>query len=196
MDTTAESPVVLTLDSPLEVARWRPLVHWLLAIPHVVVVYALQLVLGALTIVSFFTILFTTRIPESIFGFMVLVHRYQWRTTSYILWMREGYPPFEFQGVAGDAGTDPARVSILQREQYRRLMPLVKWLLAIPHYIVLAFVFVGAFFVALFGFFAVLVTGRWPQGARDFLVGTARWYLRVQAYTGLLTDVYPPFSLT
>jgi roadblock/LC7 domain-containing protein len=195
MNTTAESPVVLTLDAPLEVARWRPLVHWILAIPQYIVVYALQLVLTALTIVSFFTILFTKRIPEPIFGFMVLVHRYQWRVNSYILWMRESYPPFDFQGVPDDPGMDPARVSIWRQEEYRRLMPLVKWLLAIPHFIVLLFVFIGAFFVAIYGFFAVLITGRWPEGAREFIIGANRWYLRVQAYVALLTDVYPPFSL-
>jgi roadblock/LC7 domain-containing protein len=195
MNTTADSPVVLTLDAPLEVARWRPLVHWILAIPQYIVLYALQIVLGALTIVSFFTILFTKRIPDAIFGFMVLVHRYQWRVYSYLLWMREGYPPFDFQGVPDDAGTDPAKVSIWRQEEYRRLMPLVKWFLAIPHYIVLFFVFVGTIFVAIYGFFAVLITGRWPEGARDFIIGSNRWYLRVQAYVALLTDVYPPFSL-
>lgn len=189
-------PLVLELDAPYEVARWRPLVHWLLVIPHMVVVYVLQLVLDILTLISLFTILFTKKIPESIFGFMVMVYRYQWRTWSYLLWMREPYPPFDFESNMTDPGTDPARVSIEYPEEFRRFMPLVKWLLAFPHYVVLMFVFIGAFFVWIYGFFAVLITGRWPSGARDFLVGVSRWSLRVQAYVGLLTDVYPPFSLT
>jgi hypothetical protein len=189
------SPVELTLDAPVEVARWRPLVHWLLAIPQFIVAYALQLVLEALTIVAFLTILFTKKIPDSIFGFMVMSYRYQWRVSSYALWMRESYPPFEFQSTPVDPESDPARLSILPQEEYRRLMPFVKWLLAIPHYIVLLFVAIGAFFAVIYGFFAVLITGRWPEGARNFLVGVYRWFIRVQAYVGLLTDVYPPFSL-
>jgi hypothetical protein len=71
----------------------------------------------------------------------------------------------------------------------------VHWLLAIPHFVVLLFVFIGAMFVWIGGFFAVSVTGRWPEGMRNFLVGTMRWSLRVSTYSYLLTDQYPPFSL-
>ena len=77
-----------------------------------------------------------------------------------------------------------------------RFLPLVKWLLAIPHYIVLALLAVGAIFSILIAWFAVLFTGRYPRGLFDYVVGVARWGLRVQAYTLLLvTDRYPPFSL-
>jgi hypothetical protein len=75
-------------------------------------------------------------------------------------------------------------------------MPIVKWLLAIPHYIVLFFLGIAAFFVAIFTWFAILVTGRYPRGLFDFIVGVGRWGLRVNAYAFLLvTDRYPPFSL-
>ena len=76
-------------------------------------------------------------------------------------------------------------------------LPLVKWLLAIPHYIVLAVLSVVAFFAVVIAWFAILFTGRYPRGLFDFVVGVARWGLRVQAYATLLvTDRYPPFSLT
>ena len=65
----------------------------------------------------------------------------------------------------------------------------------IPHFIALFFVGIGAFFVAIYGFFAVLFTGRWPRGAFEYLVGTFRWAYRVVAYFHLMTDAYPPFSL-
>jgi hypothetical protein len=77
-----------------------------------------------------------------------------------------------------------------------RWMPLVKWLLAIPHYIVLAFLAIGAFFAVVIAWFAILVTGHYPRGLFDFVVGVGRWGLRVNAYAFLLvTDRYPPFSL-
>jgi Domain of unknown function (DUF4389) len=77
-----------------------------------------------------------------------------------------------------------------------RWYPLFKWLLAIPHYIVLAFLFVGAFFAVIFAWFAILFTGKYPKGLFDFVVGVGRWSLRVAAYAALLvTDRYPPFSL-
>ena len=75
-------------------------------------------------------------------------------------------------------------------------MPLFKWLLAIPHYIVLVFLVIAAFFAVIIAWFAILVTGRYPRGLFDFVVGVGRWCLRVNAYAFLLvTDRYPPFSL-
>ncbi len=72
----------------------------------------------------------------------------------------------------------------------------MKWLLAIPHYIVLALLAIGALFAVIIAWFAILFTGRYPRGLFDFVVGVGRWALRVQAYAFLLvTDRYPPFSL-
>jgi hypothetical protein len=75
-------------------------------------------------------------------------------------------------------------------------MPIVKWLLAIPHYIVLFFLAIAAFVAAIIAWFAILLTGRYPRSLFDFIVGVGRWGLRVDAYAFLLvTDRYPPFSL-
>jgi hypothetical protein len=195
MSRSSVHPVTLELDSPLEVANWRPLVHWLLAFPHYVVLYALNIVQGLFWFISFFAILFTGAIPEGIFSFQVTILRYQWRTYSYAGFLRESYPPFDFTAAAADPGTDPARFSVEYPEKLSRGLIFVKWLLIIPHVIVLLFVGIGAFIALIGAFFAVLFTGRWPQGLRDLIVGTVRWQMRVNAYVYLLTDVYPPFSL-
>ena len=77
-----------------------------------------------------------------------------------------------------------------------RWLPLVKWFLAIPHLIILAFLTVGAVFAVIFAWFAILFTGRYPRGLFDFVEGVMRWWLRVEAYAFLLTtDEYPPFQL-
>jgi hypothetical protein len=89
----------------------------------------------------------------------------------------------------------PAGFEISYPAELNRWLPLVKWLLSIPHFIVLFFVSIGAFFALVYAFFVVLFTGRWPRGAFDFVVGTLRWYMRVLAYYHLMTDAYPPFSL-
>jgi hypothetical protein len=77
-----------------------------------------------------------------------------------------------------------------------RWLPLVKWLLAIPHYIVLFFLGIAVFFAVIFAWFAILATGQYPRALFDFIVGVGRWVLRVDAYAFLLvTDRYPPFRL-
>jgi Domain of unknown function (DUF4389) len=82
------------------------------------------------------------------------------------------------------------------KEQLNRWLPLVKWFLAIPHYIVLAILYIGVFFAAILAWFAVLFTGRYPRGIFDFVEGVIRWHNRVVGYAFILvTDRYPPFRL-
>ncbi len=84
----------------------------------------------------------------------------------------------------------------MRQNDLNRWMPLVKWLLAIPHYIMLFFLAIAAFVVIIIAWFAILFTGRYPQGLFDFVVGVMRWGNRVQGYAFILiTDRYPPFSL-
>jgi Domain of unknown function (DUF4389) len=88
-----------------------------------------------------------------------------------------------------------ARLEIAYPQELNRWMPLVKWLLVIPHWFALFFVGIGAMFVLIYAFFAVLFTGRFPRGAFDYLVGTYRWSYRAVTYAYLMTDAYPPFTL-
>lgn len=193
---TDQYPVQVELARGYEVPNWRPLVNWLLAIPHIIILYVLGIVSGVLAFISFFAVLFTKRVPDGIFGVMAMIDRYQWRVNTFTMFMRDEYPPFSFETVAADDGVDPARYSIAEPGELNRWLPLIKWLLLIPHYILLLFLGIGAFFVALASFFVVLFTGRYNEGMRNYLIGVTRWSLRVHAYHTFRTDVYPPFSLS
>ena len=186
-------PVNVELERGYDVQNWRPLVNWLLAIPQVIVLWVLELVAFVLWVISFFAVLFTKKNP--FIAFQTMVFRYYWRVNSFIAFMRNDYPPFDFATEPGAGVSDPAVVTIEDPGEMNRWLPLVKWLLAIPHLIVLYFLGIAVFFVAIVAFFAVLFTGKWPEGLRDFVVGFARWYARVYAYLFFLTDRYPPFSL-
>ena len=97
---------------------------------------------------------------------------------------------------AGPPSPDhPARFEVSYPSELNRWLPLIKWLLVIPHFVALFFVAIGAFFVVIYGFFAVLFSGQWPRGAFEYVVGTFRWTYRVAAYFHLMVDAYPPFSL-
>jgi hypothetical protein len=191
----AAYPVSLDFDHDDVVSRWRPLVNWLLVLPQFVVIYLLAIVERALAILSFFFVLITKKIPDSIFDFRVMTFRYQWRVMSFAFFMRDEYPPFAFDLGPDDPRTDAAVVTIERPGEMNRWLPLVKWFLAIPHYIVLAFLWIAVFVVWIVTFFAVLFTGRYPRGMRDFVVGVVRWTMRVNVYVLFMTDVYPPFSL-
>ncbi|MGH3757695.1 DUF4389 domain-containing protein [Actinophytocola sp.] len=189
-------PTQLDFRGSRQIARWRPLVQWLLAIPQLLIANALSMLRGVLTLIALFTVLFTRRIPRPLFDAIAMTFRYEWRATSYALFLRKEYPPFDFQPTADDDGADPhTLVTFTYPGQMSRWQPLVKWLLAVPHYFVLLTLAIAAIAVVIVGFFAVLITGEYPQGLRDFLVGVYRYNLRVQAYVGLLTDQYPPFTL-
>lgn len=186
-------PVRVELDQPLEVERWRPFVNWFLAIPHLVVLYVLQLVASVCMFIAFFAVLFTGRVPNGLYDVLVMYWRYQWRTYSFAAGLRGGYPPFDFQTT--EPMPDVATFTADRPERLGRLMILVKWFLAFPHYVVLFFLAVAAGFAWMVGALAVLFTGRWPESIRHLLVGVTRWSYRVTGYVTFVTDEYPPFSL-
>jgi Domain of unknown function (DUF4389) len=146
---------------------------------------------GLLVFPTVLMLLFRRKYPRWWFEFNRELSRFFARVFAYCALLDDRYPSTdERQGVRFDfAYPDAGR-------DLNRWLPLVKWLLAIPHYIVLFFLWIAAFFVVVFAWFAILFTGRFPRGAFDFVVGVARWHARVAAYTTLLiTDRYPPFSL-
>jgi hypothetical protein len=113
------------------------------------------------------------------------------RIGVYVLLMDDEYPSTEKQQAVHLDFAYP------DAERLQRGMPLVKWLLAIPHYIVLFFLYIGVFFAVIGAWFAILFTGRYPRGVFKFVEGTIRWHNRVIGYAfALVTDDYPPFRLS
>jgi Domain of unknown function (DUF4389) len=190
-------PATFEADTPARIANWRPLVHWLLAIPHAIVLYVLGIISGVVALISWFAIVFTGKLPDGLAGLQALYIRYTNRYSVYVYFLREEYPPFTFETVATDPGDYPGvRTTVVpELENRNRLTTGFRFILVIPHMIVLALLGIAAVFAWIIGFFAVLFTGHWPAGVREFVVGVLRWSTRVAAYYTLLTDEYPPFSL-
>ena len=190
-------PAQVEFHADRQIRQWRPLVQWILAVPHLLIARALSTLRSVLTLISFFAVLFTEQIPRPLFDVIAMTYRYEWRAMSYALFLHEDYPPFDFEPASDDDGVEPhTSLSITYPERLGRWKPLYKWFLAIPHYIVLVGLMIGAVFAVIGGFFAVVFTGEYPLGARDYLVKVYRYGLRVSAYAGLLTDEYPPFALS
>lgn len=208
-------PVTLEgqLDPQLSRGLW--LVKWVLAIPHLVVLAVLWAVFVVLTLVAGVSILATGRYPRRIFDLNVGILRWHWRVTYYAFGVlgTDRYPPFTLDPDA----TYPATLDVAPPEDLSRGLVLVKWwLLAIPHYLVLAVLTGGAAWtvdlgapdgaeaviggglvgvLALIAGGVLLVRGRYPTGLFDLLMGLQRWIYRVIAYVALMTDQYPPFRL-
>jgi hypothetical protein len=186
------------LTEPL--SQWLWLVKWLLIIPHLIVLVFLWAAFVVVWVISLLVIMFTARYPRSLFEFNVGVLRWTWRVGfySYQALGTDKYPPFTLK-----AGGYPADLEVAHPSMLTPVLALVKWwLLAIPHYIVIALfgggwarwpglLWVLVFFAAV----ALLFTGKYPRGIFDFIMGIDRWTYRVAAYSGLMTDRYPPFRL-
>ena len=146
---------------------------------------------GILFVPALLMIVFRQKYPRWWFTFNLELQRFTNRVGAYLALMSDRYPSTdEEQYVTLDIPYPDAQRDL------NRWLPLVKWLLAIPHYIVLAFLWLAALLVAIAAWFAVLFTGRFPRGMFEFIEGVLRWTNRVEAYMLLLaTDRYPPFRL-
>ncbi len=137
-------------------------------------------------------ILFRHKYPKWWFDWNVALTKFSTRVCAYLSLLTDEYPSTdEEQSVHIEIPYPDAK------NELHPALPLVKWLLAIPHYIILCFLGIAAIVCVVISWFAILFTGRYPRGLFDFVVGVYRWALRVSAYAFLLTtDRYPPFSLS
>ncbi len=146
---------------------------------------------GVLFLATMLMLVFRQKYPRWWFDWNIALTKFSTRVGAYLALLRDEYPSTdEEQAVHIEIPYPDAKKDL------NRWLPLVKWLLAIPHYIVLFFLGIAAIFVVIIAWFAILFTGRYPKGLFDFVVGVMRWSLRVDAYAILLTtDEYPPFTL-
>lgn len=199
MTTTPSYPARLQIgypDRPLD--RVSSLLRLIYAIPIVLVLALVggsngsggggaggQLVLGPLVM-----IVFRQKYPRWWFDWNLGFIRFATRVTAYLLLLDDRYPSTDEEQSVG-LELDYPDVP----QELNRWLPLVKWILALPHYVVLVLLWIGVIFSVIAAWFAILFTGRYPRGLFGFVVGVLRWNLRVNAYAFLLnTDRYPPFS--
>jgi hypothetical protein len=210
------SPLHLTGELDPRLSRWLWLVKMILAIPHFVVLVVLWAGFVVVTVIAWFAILFTGRYPRPLFDFNVGVMRWNWRVGFYVhaALGTDRYPPFSLS-----RGEYPAALEVTYPERLSRGLVFVKWLLAVPHLIVVgllvgdimlypisglnelggAMQVAGGYsvinlLVVIAGFF-LLITGRYPASFFDFLMGINRWIYRVLTYVALMGDQYPLFRL-
>ena len=148
-------------------------------------------VTGGLFLATALMLLFRKRYPRWWFDFMLEFTRFSTRVGAYVLLLTDRYPStVDAQAVHLDIDYPDVERDL------NRALPLIKWLLAIPHYVVLVVLGLGVAVCTVIAWFSVLFTGRYPEAFFDFVVGTLRWSLRVNAYAFILaTDEYPPFRL-
>ena len=190
-------PLSFDVEYPPQRDRLSVLLRLFMVIPIVVVLALLEpqdagfAAAGGLTFLPLVLMLvFRQKYPRWWYDWNLQLSRFSSRVGAYALLLRDEYPSTdEEQAVHLDFAYPDAA-------QLNRWLPLVKWLLAIPHFIVLFFLAIAAVLVTIAAWVAILVTGSQPRGLFDFVVGVGRWAYRVQTYAILLkTDRYPPFSL-
>jgi hypothetical protein len=196
-------PVQFDVDFPTRpLDRWATALRIFAAIPILILLgllsqgdhYAattLASSVGLLFLPIVLMLLFRQKYPRWWFDWNVNLLRFSNRVTAYLALLDDRYPSTdEEQGVHLNLDYPDAR-------QLNRWLPLVKWFLAIPHYIVLFFLGIGAVVAVIIAWFAIVFTGRYPENLFRYVVGVIRWSNRVTAYAFLLvTDEYPPFQLS
>ncbi len=205
-------PARLEIDYPERVSRVKTLFRIILVIPIAFIaalvsgslvgtdtasdaandlIEGLGVTGGVLFLATLLMLLFRRKYPRWWFDWNLELTRFMTRVGAYLGLLRDEYPSTdEQQAVHLDLDYPDAA------QDLNRFLPIVKWILAIPHFIVLAVLYVASLVVTVIAWFAIIFTGRYPRGMFQFVVGVGRWSLRVEAYAFLLiTDRYPPFSL-
>lgn len=189
MAQASDYPVQLSIEYPESSNRLTAFFRLILAIPIVVLSVGVASAQMFMALAVGLMILFRCRYPRWWFDFNLKVLRFDTRVNAYVGLMQDAYPSTdEDQSV---------HLDVEYPQNLNRWMPLVKWLLAIPHYIVLYVLSIVSLVLMIIAWFAILFTGRYPRALFDFNLGVTRWNVRLTAYMfTLMTDRYPPFRLS
>jgi hypothetical protein len=185
-------PIEFEADHPAAgIARWRPFLQGFLAIPHMIALFFVFVAMFFVYLVAWVAILFTGEYPRGMFNFVSGTLRWQARVNGYAVLMTEAYPPFSLDDDPGY----PIRARFQYPAKIARWRVFLQGLMAIPHFIALAFVGFGAAIAAWIALIAIIFTRNYPPGLFNFVAGYYRWSLRATGYAYLLTEEYPPFGL-
>jgi hypothetical protein len=202
-------PATLSIDYPEKLSRLTTFFRLIVAIP-ILIIFGLLSANGAAAqgnannssfnpsigaglvfVPLILMILFRRKYPKWWFDWNLAFTRFSTRIAAYLLLLRDEYPSTDDEQAVHLELAYPDAATELNR-----WLPLVKWLLAFPHYIILIALVIGLWVVTIISWFAIMITGRYPKGFFNYVVGVMRWELRVSAYAFLLTtDRYPSFSL-
>ena len=184
-------PVNLKIEYSEKSNKSTALFRLVLIIPIILILALICSYAEALSIAVALMIIFKEKYPKWWFDWNVGITKFTYRIVAYGLLMRDEYPSTDDdQAVKVDIPYPDVKKDL------NRWMPLFKWILVIPHLIVLLFIFIAVVVCSVFAWFAILFTGRYPKGIFGFVEGFLRWSLRVNAYAFILTtDEYPPFRL-
>lgn len=186
-------PVDVEVDPPAPQSRISVFFRILMVIPHLIVLAFLGIATAVVGFIAWLAILFTGKYPQGLLNFALGVFHWSTRVNGYAYLLTGTYPAF----ATGADDSYPVRVHIVpQLEGRNRVTVFFRFLMIIPHVIVLYFVNMLASLFLLFGWFAALFTGSMPLTFHNFLVGFLRWNTRVNAYASYFIDDYPPFSMS
>ena len=188
----AAYPIHFSVDYPEAPLNRLTTFFRLITMIPIVVVVELVAEGGILFLPPLLMILFRQKYPRWWFDWNLALSKFQNRVSAYVLLLRDEFPSTdEDQAVHLDIPYPDVQANL------NRWLPLVKWILAIPHYIILVFLWIALIVAVIIAWFAILFTGRYPAGLFGFVVGVMRWSIRVIAYAFVLvTDRYPPFNLS
>lgn len=196
MESVSTYPTYYAVTEENKVANWRPLAHSAMVIPHLIVGYALNVVGQVCAFIAWFAIMFTGKMPLGLANVIIMSQRYSLRAAGFYYGLTEQYPPFEFEAQAADPANYAIRYDVNpELENRNRVTVFFRLFMMIPIMIFLYVVMIGTMFVGLAAWFAVLFTGEYPVGMRNFVIRSFRLGARIGAYGSLLTDQYPPFAL-
>jgi hypothetical protein len=189
MAVAASYPVTLDVDYPERQSRWKTLLRLFLAIPVLIFAAIVGGAQEATVLAMWIAIALRARIPRWLFDFQVALLRWEVRAYSYTLLLTDAYPPFE--------GDHSVRFEAQYPERLARWKVLIwKFITSLAHFLVLLILFLTLLVVIPIAWFAILFTGRFPEGLHGYAAGVIRWSMRVQAYFLSLTDEFPPFNLS
>lgn len=186
-------PASLDVDPPAAQNRLTVLLRLLFAIPSAIGLAIVGIVAGIITVIAWLVILITGKYPAGMMSFAEGYVRWAARTYGYLYLLTDKYPPFAL----GEDSAYPVRPVVNgQTDGRSRLTVFFRYIMAIPHLIILGLLNYAMSVVGFIAWLMALFTGTVPAGLHNFIAGYVRWNLRVQTYILLLTDVYPPFSLS